>query len=62
MCTRNCDHFRSVGCTTVEMITGRPPLADCEPMAALFRIGQATTDFTTFIPKSARACLRHTQD
>ena len=56
---------RSVGCTTIEMLTGKPPLSDCEPMAALFKIGQPTTDFTVYIPKSMQfssslsACKRN---
>ncbi|EDQ91665.1 uncharacterized protein MONBRDRAFT_1800, partial [Monosiga brevicollis MX1] len=29
----------SMGCTVIEMLTARPPLSDCEPMAALFKIG-----------------------
>ena len=31
---------RSVGCTIVELLTGKPPYYDLAPMAALFRIVQ----------------------
>eukprot|EP00050_Salpingoeca_kvevrii_P006403 m.289155 g.289155 ORF g.289155 m.289155 type:complete len:583 (+) comp12085_c0_seq1:184-1932(+) len=40
----------SMACTIVEMLTTLPPFADCEPMAALFKIGQADTDFSECIP------------
>jgi serine/threonine protein kinase len=28
----------SLGCTVIELLTGKPPYADCNPMTALFRI------------------------
>lgn len=30
----------SVACTVIELLTGRPPYFDLEPMSALFRISQ----------------------
>eukprot|EP00052_Salpingoeca_macrocollata_P001579 m.26353 g.26353 ORF g.26353 m.26353 type:complete len:395 (+) comp11500_c0_seq1:347-1531(+) len=41
----------SLACTVVEMLTTVPPFMDCEPMAALFRIGQESTDTRDFIPQ-----------
>lgn len=41
----------SVGCTAVEMMQTVPPNHDCEPMAALFKIGSPSEDFTVHIPK-----------
>ena len=32
--------FRSLGCTIVELLTGKPPYYDFDQMAALFRIVQ----------------------
>eukprot|EP00051_Salpingoeca_urceolata_P011000 m.135273 g.135273 ORF g.135273 m.135273 type:complete len:594 (+) comp16940_c0_seq7:635-2416(+) len=43
----------SLGATVVEMLTSQPPFADCEAMAALFKIGSASTDFSKNIPGSA---------
>jgi serine/threonine protein kinase len=36
-CTTSCDIW-SVGCTVIELISGRPPYYDMEPMSALYRI------------------------
>ena len=41
---------RSTGALIVEMYTTQPPFASIEPMAALFRIGQPTTDFRQVFP------------
>ena len=38
-CTTSCDIW-SVGCTVIELITGKPPYYDLEPMSALYRIVQ----------------------
>ncbi len=35
-----------MGCTLVEMLTGKPPLGDLEPAAAIFRIGSRPTEPT----------------
>jgi serine/threonine protein kinase len=40
----------SVGCTVIEMLTTKPPNSQCEPMAALFKIGSESFDFTATIP------------
>ena len=50
----------SVGCTVIEMLTTKPPNAQCEPMAALFKIGSESFDFTTTIPEGtwALSCPR----
>lgn len=54
--------FRSVGCTVIEMLTTKPPWADYEPMAALFKIAtQATDPHLTCSPVAnefVRACLQ----
>ena len=31
-------YYRSLGCTIIELIDGKPPYADSEPMPALFRM------------------------
>eukprot|EP00045_Choanoeca_perplexa_P009219 m.88042 g.88042 ORF g.88042 m.88042 type:complete len:569 (+) comp14805_c0_seq1:214-1920(+) len=49
----------SVGCTVIEMLTTHPPLHDCEPMAALFKIGSPTVGFEELIPQSAPQECRH---
>ena len=36
-CLRLCVD-RSVGCTLVEMLTGKPPYGDYEPLAAMYQI------------------------
>eukprot|EP00117_Sycon_ciliatum_P003041 scpid28808/ scgid8001/ Mitogen-activated protein kinase kinase kinase 2; MAPK/ERK kinase kinase 2 len=47
----------SLGCTVIEMITGKPPWGDLEPMAALFRIG--TCQSGPDLPQSVSvACTR----
>eukprot|EP00039_Didymoeca_costata_P027438 m.18391 g.18391 ORF g.18391 m.18391 type:complete len:544 (-) comp6300_c0_seq2:155-1786(-) len=48
----------STGALVVEMLTTKPPFADCEPMAALFKIGQADTDFSKIIPQNASPSCR----
>lgn len=35
----------SVGCTLVEMLTGKPPWYDLEPMAAIYNIARKHPDF-----------------
>ena len=35
----------SVGCLTIELLTGQPPYFDLQPMSALFRIVQVGTSF-----------------
>eukprot|EP00043_Microstomoeca_roanoka_P015304 m.153241 g.153241 ORF g.153241 m.153241 type:complete len:651 (-) comp16229_c4_seq1:204-2156(-) len=49
---RRCDIW-SVACTVIEMLTAHPPNHDCEPMAALFKIGSPSEDFTLCIPRDA---------
>lgn len=39
-----CFVFRSVGCTVVEMLTQRPPWAEFEAMAAIFKIATQPTN------------------
>lgn len=38
-CTTSCDIW-SLGCTVIELLTGKPPYFDLEPMSALYRIVQ----------------------
>ena len=38
-CTTSCDIW-SLGCTVIELLTGKPPYYDLEPMSALYRIVQ----------------------
>lgn len=45
----------SLGCTVLELLTGRPPFADCNPMTVLFRIVE---DEYPAIPDSVSADLR----
>nr|XP_058952321.1 mitogen-activated protein kinase kinase kinase 2-like [Pocillopora verrucosa] len=47
----------SVGCTVVEMLTGRPPLGDLEPAAAMFHIGSKPT-----VPKLPKETSKATKD
>ena len=42
----------SMACLVVEMFTKKPPFSDCEPIAAIFKIGQDKTDFSQIIPSS----------
>lgn len=46
-CTTSCDIW-SLGCTVIELLTGRPPYYDLEPMSALYRIVQ--DDYPPFPP------------
>lgn len=39
-----CLCFRSVGCTVVEMLTEKPPWAEFEAMAAIFKIATQPTN------------------
>eukprot|EP00047_Mylnosiga_fluctuans_P014013 m.34704 g.34704 ORF g.34704 m.34704 type:complete len:541 (+) comp5253_c0_seq1:31-1653(+) len=41
----------ALGATVVEMLTTKAPFSDVEPLVALFKIGQPTTDFTAIIPE-----------
>lgn len=41
----------ALAATVVEMLTTHAPFSDCEPLVALFKIGQPATDFTTIIPE-----------
>ncbi len=38
--------LRSVGCTVVEMLTGKPPLGDLKPQQAMYRLGSSDTEPT----------------
>lgn len=49
----------SVGALVVEMFTTQPPFAEYEPMAALFKIGQASTDIGQCIPDGISPHARH---
>ena len=42
----------------VEMATSKAPFSECEPMAALFKIGQPSTDFSKIIPTGISASAR----
>lgn len=51
------DHSRSLGCTTVEMLTGYPPWHEFEAMAAIFKI--ATSDTPKYeLPKTVSSVAR----
>ena len=49
--------YRSVGCTVVEMLTGKPPLGDLEPAAAMFRVGSEPTKPT--LPKGVSQAAKN---
>ena len=53
-CTTSCDIW-SVGCTVIELLTGKPPYFELEPMSALYRIVQ---DEYPPIPSQASPVLR----
>ena len=50
---------RSLAALVVEMFTTLPPFAEFEYMAALFKIGQAETDFSQVIPLGISPQARH---
>lgn len=50
-------YLRSVGCTVVEMLTEKPPWAEFEAMAAIFKI--ATQPTKPQLPDGVSDCCRN---